>query len=148
VIVTVAERHACRLKQRGRCEGRRRSLSGRLGSRYGDCKEPALCGLFRQCGVQNVFLAFFEERGRVPLGAPLSIVEYRFGAEMLGFLECLDLALPINDEAESNALNAPSTEPRNACLVRECWRHLIPDETICAAPSLLCMDKVGVELSR
>ena len=67
---------------------------------------------------------------------------------MLCLFECLDLALPINDEAESNTLNATGTEPRNACLVRESRRHLIADEPVSASPGFLRMNKVGVELSR
>jgi hypothetical protein len=35
--------------------------------------------------------------GSVPLGAPLSAVEDRFGAEVLCLFECLDLALTIDD---------------------------------------------------
>ena len=67
---------------------------------------------------------------------------------MLGFLECVDLALPIDDEAESNTLYAAGTEPGNACLARESRRHLIADEPVGASPSLLCVDEVRVELTR
>ena len=144
----VSERHACRLKQRGRCEGRRWGLGRRLGRRGGHGKESAFRGFFRQRGVENVFLVLLEKGGCVPLGAPFPVVEDRFGAEVLCLFECLDLALPINDEAESNTLNASGTEPRNACLVRESRRNLIADEPVSAAPRLLCMNKVGIELSR
>jgi len=144
----ISERDACRLKQRGGCEGRWRGLRRRLGCRGGHCKESAFRGFFRQRGVEDVFFAFFEERGRVPLGAPLPAIEDRFGAEVLCLFECLDLALPINDEAESNTLNAPGTEARYTRLVRECGRHLVANKPISAAPRFLRVDKVIIELPR
>ena len=144
----ISERDACRLKQRGGCEGRWRGLRRRLGCRGGHCKESAFRGFFRQRGVEDVFFAFFEERGRVPLGAPLPAIEDRFGAEVLCLFECLDLALPINHEAESHTLNATGAESRYACLPRESRRHLVANEPIRAASGLLRMNKVGVELSR
>ena len=67
---------------------------------------------------------------------------------MLCLFECLDLALPINDEAESNTLNAPGTEARYTRLVRECGRHLVANKPISAAPRFLRVDKVIIELPR
>jgi hypothetical protein len=67
---------------------------------------------------------------------------------MLGFLECLDLALPIDDKAESNTLDAPGTEARNACLARESRRDLIADEPVGASPGLLRVNEIRVELTR
>ena len=65
---------------------------------------------------------------------------------MLCFLKCVYFSLPIDDKAESNTLDAPGTQPGNACLLRESRRHLIADEPVGAAPGLLCVDEVRVEL--
>jgi hypothetical protein len=56
--------------------------------------------------------------------------------------------LPIDNQAESNALNATGTEARYTRLVRECGRHLVANKPISAAPRFLRVDKVIIELPR
>ena len=81
-------------------------------------KSSAFRSFFGKRSVQDVFFAFLQKRGGVPLGAPFSIVEDCFCAEVFCFFECVDFALAIDNESESNTLDAPGTEPGNARLLR------------------------------
>ncbi len=82
------------------------------------------------------------------MGFPLSFLEDGFNAEVLRGAKGIDLCLAVDDQPDSNALYAASTEAGNAGLPSKQRRDLPAEQAVFRAACGLGADEVHVELPR